>query len=111
MPDTFKSKRHDTGMSLPLTFTPPAGVDWNLQEAGIAVKFIARLPTAGAPKVAGAAVVTGAWSVRYDPTPTDVDTIGAYDVEAEVTRANGRKVTLPTVGYLQWVIGADLDDA
>lgn len=111
MPDIFKSKRHDDGISPPLTFTPPVGVDWNLQEAGIAAKFIARLPSAPTPKMSGPATVTGPWSVTYDPTKSDVDTIGAYDVEVQITRANGKKITLPTVGFLQWVIGADLDDA
>ena len=110
MPDVFKSKRHDDGVSPPLTFTPPAGVAWDLEEAGVTAKFIARLPSSPNPKMVGTAAVTGPWSVQYDPTPEDVDTIGAYDVEVEVTRANGKKITLPTVGYLQWVIAADLDD-
>lgn len=108
--NVFNSKRHDTGISPEPVFTPPAGVPWDLNEAGISARFIARLPKANAPKISGSAVVTGPWSVRYDPTPTDVDTIGAYDVEVEITRANGKKVTLPTVGFLSWVIGTDLDD-
>jgi hypothetical protein len=107
----FKSKRHDTGMSPEMTFTPPAGVTWDLTEAGLTVKFIARLPDALAPKMNGTAVVTGPWTIRYDPTTTDVNTIGAYDVEVEITRSNGKKITLPTEGFLSWIISTDLDDA
>lgn len=107
----FKSKRHDDGISPEMTFTPPAGLTWDLSEDGIAVKFIARLPDANAPKINAAAVVTGPWTVRYDPIPDDVDTIGAFDVEVEITRADGKKITLPTEGFLSWVIGTDLDDA
>lgn len=106
----FKSKRHDDGISPVLEFTPPAGVTWDLEEAGIVATFIARLPTASTPKIDAAAVVIGPWSVRYDPTDLDVDTIGAYDVEVEVVRSNGKKITLPTDGYLSWVITADLDN-
>ena len=109
--NVFKSKRHDTGMSPQVTFTPPTGLTWDLEEAGITARFIARLPAATAPKITGTAVVTGPWSVRYDPGPEDVDTIGAYDVEVEITRANGRKLTFPTEGFLSWVIGTDLNNA
>jgi hypothetical protein len=110
---TFTSKRHDTAISLPLTFTPPPGLNWNLQSAGTTVKFIARLPQQGVttPKIDKAAVVTGEWSVRFDPAAADVNEIGAYDVEVEVIRSDGRKVTLPTVGFLKWTIGPDLNNA
>lgn len=107
----FKIKRHDTGVSPVMTFTPPAGTTWDLSEAGIAVKFIARLPTANAPKINAAAVVTGPWTVRYDPLPVDVNEIGAYDVEVEIVRSNTKKITLPTEGFLSLVVAADLDDA
>lgn len=106
----FKSKRHDTGVSPELTLSPPGGVTWNLQEAGITVTFIARLPTSQTPKIEAPAVVTGPWTIRYDPIATDVDTIGAYDVEVEVERSNGKKVTFPTENFLSWVIGVDLNN-
>lgn len=109
--NVFESKRHDTGLSPEPIFTPPEGVQWDLSEPGITATFIARLPKSAAPKIKGAAVVTGPWAVRYDPTAEDVDTIGAYDVEVEIRRSNGRKITLPTKGFLSWVIGTDLDDA
>lgn len=111
MPSVFKSKRNDTGVSPVLDLTAPLGTAWDLNEVGIAVKLIARLPTATAPKINSAAVVTGPWQIRYDPTALDVDTIGTYDVEVEVTRSNGKKVTFPTEGFLSWTILADLDNA
>lgn len=107
----FYSKRHDTGTSPVCDFTPPAGTTWDLNEAGITAKFIARLPDATVPKMNGAAVVTGPWQVTYDPTSMDVDTIGAYDVEVQITRSNGKTLTFPTQGYLSWVITPDLDNA
>jgi len=107
----FKSKRHDTGFSPEITFTPPAGTTWDLAEAGVVAKFIARTPDSATPKIMGNAVVTGSWTVRYDPKPADVDTIGAFDVEVSIVRANGKQVTMPTEGWLSWVIGPDLDDA
>lgn len=112
----FRSIRHDTGSSPQPTFTPPDGTNWDLTETGIVARFVARLPTSNTPKINAAAVVVGPWTVRYDPIAADVDTIGTYDVQVEVTRANGKKVTLPTVdpgepGSLTWRIGTDLDDA
>lgn len=107
----FKSKRHDTGMSPEPMFTPPAGLSWDLEEAGITATFLARLPDAPAAKISGPAQVIGPWTVRYDPTPEDVDTIGAYDVEVEIVRSNGKKITLPTEGFLSWVIGTDLNNS
>ena len=116
---TFHSIRHDTGSSPQATFVPPEGLDWDLTEAGLTVKLVARLPTANSPKINRAAVVIGAWTVRYDPIPADVNTIGTYDVQIEVTRADGRKITLPTADpadpsderRLYWRISTDLDDA
>jgi hypothetical protein len=110
LPDTFYSKRHDNGISPVMTFTPPQGIDWNLLEAGIKVEFVARKPGSPNPKMNALATVTGPWQIRYDPTTTDVDTIGAYDCEVEITRSTGKKITLPTRGYRSWVIEADLDD-
>jgi hypothetical protein len=111
LPNIFKSKRHDTAISPVVVLTPPPGLDWDLQTSGVTAKLIARLPGAVSPKISRAAVVTGPWEVRFDPLAADVDTIGAYDVEVEATRSDGKKITLPTEGFLSWVIGADLDDA
>lgn len=110
--NVFKSKRHDTAVSPSMTFTPPPGLEFTLLDPpGASAKFIMRLPKETAPKVNKPAVITGPWSVRFDPIAADVDTIGAYDCEVEVTFANGKKITLPTEGFLSWVIAADLDNA
>lgn len=119
MPQQFESKRHDTGSRPVIDLTPPAGVTWDLNTAGVTVKFIARLPSASTPKMSSAPEITGAWQVRYDPSPTDVDTIGLYDCEVEVTSPDGLKITFPTddpadpaaTGRLYWKINSDLDNA
>ena len=108
----FRSKRHDDAISPEITFTPPAGVAFDLQEAGMTALFIARLPTANTHKIRAAAVITGAWTVRYDPSKADVDTIGTYDVEVSFVRANGKQFTLPTEKdkNLKWIIDTDADN-
>lgn len=112
MPDVFRSKRHDTAVSPIIYLTPPEGVTWDLQAPGTVVRLIARLPEPGSVvKMNGVCVVLEPWTVRYDPTATDVNTIGAYDVEVQVTRADGKKVTFPTSKFLSWVIEPDLDNA
>ncbi len=117
---TFRSVRHDTGSSPIATFTPPEGTEWDLTEPGIVARLVARLPGAATPKINGLAVVVGPWSVRYDPAPDDVNTIGVYDVQVEVTRADGKKITLPTADpadptetdrRLYWRIVTDLDNS
>ena len=108
----FKSKRHDTAIALPMTFTPPAGLNWNLQTAGVTMRFIARLPNATSPKVVSTEVTaTAPWACQFAPVAADVDTIGSYDVEVEVTNSSGKKLTLPTEGWLSWVINPDLDNS
>lgn len=107
----FTSKRHDTAMSPVLLFAPPEGTIRSLTDTGVTVKFIARMPGETTPKIESPAVVLDTWTVRYDPTPTDVDTIGAFDVEVEALWADGKKATFPTEGFLQWVIVPDLDNA
>jgi hypothetical protein len=108
----FKSKRHDTAVSPQPTFTPAEGLPFDLMSPGGATAmFIVRLPNQPAPKFKKPATIVGPWTVRYDPEPSDVADIGAFDVEVEITLANGKKLTLPTEGYLSWVIGPDLDNA
>lgn len=108
----FTSKRHDTAVTAPLTLYPAEGVNWDLHEPGITVRLYARLPAPGSPlKMNGLCTVVGPWSITYTPTALDVDTIGAYDIEIEVRRADGRKVSFPTKGWLSWVIEPDLDNA
>lgn len=106
----FESKQYDTGSSPEVTFTPPIGTVWDLQEPGMVVTFIARLPGSASPKIEKLATVTGPWSVRFDPVAADVNALGTYDVEWECLRANMKKITLPTHGYLQWLIGPDLNN-
>lgn len=112
----FRSKRNDTGSRPVVDITPPVGATWTLQTASVSIKFIARLRDAPSPKMNAAPIVTGPWQIRYDPTASDVNTIGEYDVEIEVTPPDGKKVTFPTddpgdPASLVWRIGTDLDGA
>jgi hypothetical protein len=111
--NVYESKRHDTRIRLVIDLTPPAGIDWDLTEPGMEATFIARLKTDPAPKVEAPAEISGPWQIAYEPTPEDVDTIGAYDVEVECVGSDGRKLTFPTKGstFLSWVIGTDLNDS
>ncbi len=108
----FKSKRHDDAVSPEITFTPPPGLGFDLTEPDMTAIFILRLPTAPNPKARKPCVITGPWSVRYDPDPEDVDTIGTYDVEVSFTRSNGKQFTLPTEKEknLKWIIDSDADN-
>ena len=107
----FKSKRHDTAISPTATFTPPQDLPFDLlTPAGSSVMAIVRLPSAPAVKFKKPAVITGPWTIQYNPDPSDVADIGAFDMEFEVTLPNGKKFTLPTEGFLQWVIQPDLDN-
>lgn len=110
--DSYFSKRHDDGATMVIDFTPPIGVGFNLQEAGLQVWFIARDPEATTPKVRALATVTGPWQVTYKPSSTDTDTIGTYEVECSALRTNGDQITLPTrrADNLTWTIDTDLDN-
>lgn len=78
-----------------------------------AIHFIMRLRDApsGAPKVNAPAVVVDAaqGAVRYDWAAGDTDTPGVYLAEWQVTYADGRKQTFPTLTYHVITVLADLD--
>lgn len=87
----------------------------DLSGLGTAVKFIMRsrdTPTA-APKVNAAAVIVDGvrGQVRYDWATGDTDTPGIYVAEWQVTYADGRKQTFPTLTYHTVTVLADLDKA
>lgn len=46
--------------------------------------------------------------VSYDWAPTDLDTIGTYKAEVEITWSNGDKQTFPGDAYLTIVVVADV---
>lgn len=77
------------------------------------VKFILSLAVGSTPKVNTAAtVVTAAGGVvRYDWAAVDTDTPGAYLGEWQVTWADGRKQSFPTLTYHTVNVVADLDNA
>ncbi len=76
------------------------------------VDFIMRADNANAPKVNSPAIVVDAVSgiVRYDWTVADTDAPGKYKAEWEVTWADGKRQTFPTLTYHEVDVLADLDD-
>lgn len=54
----------------------------------------------------GTPAARGRWS--YTWAPADLDTAGTYDVEVQVTWADGDRITFPTHGHNELVIEGDL---
>ena len=77
---------------------------------GATAKVILRLVGESTAKVSAAATITDALlgQVRYSWGVTDLDTIGSYYVECEVTYASGGKRTFPSSGYLTLLVEDDL---
>jgi hypothetical protein len=65
----------------------------------------------GDPKVDGVMTVTdaAAGKAEYEWQPTDLDTVGLYDVEFEITWADLGVETVPNDGYLELEVVDDLD--
>lgn len=64
----------------------------------------------GTPKVNAAATITNAvlGEVTYHWILADVDTIGEYKAEVEVTWSDGKLQTFPAAGYLTVKVVADI---
>lgn len=107
MQETHYLKRGDTSPSLLAAITP-ATVDLT----GATVRFNMRLASGGAVKISRAAAVivtpTGTPTVRYDWAGADVDTVGFYAAEFEVTYAGGAIETFPNSGYIRVQITEDI---
>jgi hypothetical protein len=97
-------KEGDTGIPFPATLTDTTGTVVNL--TGATVDFVMRLasyvgPTPPVPKVNAAASIVSptAGTVLYTSGANDLDTVGTYFVEWEVTFAGGLKQRFPGDGY------------
>lgn len=77
---------------------------------GCTVKFIMKLLGGTTAKVDAAATVMSAadGEVRYSWGATDLDTVGIYRGEFEVTDSGGLKRTFPSTGYVAIVVSDDL---
>lgn len=108
-------KAHDRLPSIQAALTTgptTAPVPVNLTTA-TSVDFIMRVTAGGSTKVNAPAVIADATGgvVRYDWLAADTDTPGQYQAEWEVTWADGKQQTFPTLTYHSVEILADLDGA
>lgn len=108
MAETFYIKKGDTSPALLVDLTP-TGVDIT---GATAVVFNMRARNGGAVKIsrAAASIVTptNPARVRYDWTAINTDTVGNYDGEFEVTRADGSVETFPNDSYITIQITGDI---
>jgi hypothetical protein len=106
----FDIKRNDTRPFLRVALGYDDGTDANLSIAS-AVKFLMKDCKSGRLKVsAGVATVVDAANgvVEYQWVTGDTDTAGRFDIEWEVTWADGRIQTFPGEGYGVVNVTADL---
>lgn len=92
-------KEGDTDIPFPATLTDSTGAVVNL--TGASVDFVMALPNTP-PKVNADAVIVGTptlGQVLYTSGPTDLNEVGTYFVEWEVTFAGGGKQRFPGDGY------------
>lgn len=108
MKPTFKIKRNDREPSI-LAVLKQGGLPMNL--TGCSVRFLMRSNVSGTTlKVDAAANIVDpvAGTVRYDWAGVDTDTEGHYIAEWEITKVGGKKISVPTDGYLQIFVTKDL---
>lgn len=105
-------KAHDRAPSIQATLSI-GGSPVYLGDAGTSVKFIMAKAQGGSPVVNAAAVIADPVNgvVRYDWAAGDTATPGNYEAEWQVTWADGKEQTFPTLSYLSITILADLDNA
>jgi hypothetical protein len=113
---TYYLKRGDTARSIEVVLLDPNEDPVDLTSAS-SIKFIMRKKEirggSSAPKVSEAAVVVNAAAglVRYDWAEADVDTVGIYLAEWEVTwTLGGPTDTYPSHGYAEVIIAQDLNE-
>lgn len=102
-------KAGDTAPAVQATLYDAGNVPVNL--TGATVRFIMATKTAPrtvAVDAEAALVAPMAGEVVYEWAAGDTDEPGAYDVEFEVTYADGTVQTFPTEGYLDCTIEDDL---
>lgn len=107
----FTIKAHDRLPSIQATLTSQ-GVIVDLTLAS-GVTFIMTTAVGATPKVNAAAVIVDAANgvVRYDWASVDTNAPASYLGEWQVTWADGRKQSFPTLTYITIDVLADLDNA
>jgi len=75
---------------------------------GTSVKLKMRNRATGVVKVDELAAAFNDGKVSYAWAEGDLDTVGSYDVEWEITFSDGRTTTVPSDGFDRIVVGADI---
>jgi hypothetical protein len=104
---TYYVKRGDTGHIFEATLTADAGA---VNLSGAAVKFLMRAGDGTVKVNANATVVTPTAPavVRYTAAAGDVDTVGSYQAEWQVTYAGGQIQTFPNDSYINVLVARDI---
>ncbi len=108
MTTTVKFKQNDTLPNLDVTLVDDDDAAINV--SGATIRFLMRAPGSTTTKVdaAGSIVSAADGQVRYSWAAGDLDTVGSYDAEFQVTFGSGGVRTFPTDGYLRIVVRDDL---
>jgi hypothetical protein len=93
--------RFGTPTQTPLDLTNATRVKFKMRKSG----------TSGVPKVDVDMTITDRTTGKCEHVwaPTDLDTVGSYDVEFEITWADAGVETVPNAGYLTVKVVDDLD--
>ena len=101
-------KQNDTAPAIAFQLFSGAGTPVDL--TGATVKLIAYLPGAASPKINAAATITeqATGKVSYTLQAADVDTVGDYLAEFQVTFSGGAVESFPNSAWLKIRITDDL---
>ena len=94
-------KQGDRLPSLAVTAITTSGAAYDL--TGGSVVFNMRSTTDGTVKISRSAAVLVSGpngQVRYDWASGDLDTVGSYEAEFEVTLSGSRKLSIPSAGFI-----------
>jgi hypothetical protein len=110
----FTIKQHDTRPAWTVQLKDDLdGTPSNINLTTAAgVRFLMRSQTApGALKVNGTCAITNAstGTISYTFVAADTDTVGAFNVEVEITWSDGGVQTVPNTGYWTVQVVDDLD--
>lgn len=101
-------KQNDTKPDLQITVNDDQDAAIDVTDATIAFHMN---DSAGTSKVdaAGAIVTAESGIIKYVWSTGDLDTIGTYNAEFQITFSDSSILTVPSKGYLTIVIGAELN--
>lgn len=104
---TVYVKQNDTKPDIQVTINDDQGTAVDV--SGATIKFFMNDST-GTNKVdgTGSIVVAADGTVKYEWGSTDLDTVGVYDAEFQITFSDGSILTAPSSGYITVVVGDDL---